>query len=670
MKRAFLCALILGCIAAVALTAEVTDEEQSDIDVLVTASRVEESVEDVPAYVSVITSDELSASGQTTLVDALEGLAGIHFRSSSGNPAQAEIAMRGFGENSFGRVLVLLDGRRLNRPDMASINWLEIPVENIERVEVVRGGSSVLYGDNAVAGVINIITKKGSKGFAFDVKGMYGSFNKNQEGAEVGGSIGALRLSANAEHTATDGYRDRSAYSSEGAGTSLGLDLERFSGSLSLSYSRLSYGIPGSLTEAQFESDPTQAQPFYNVAQANNQYLNADLAFTLTPTDRWLMDGGLSYGFKFVRTDFDYDDGFFPWSSFSDLMIHTLAFTPRISLASELLAGNRLIAGIDEYVDILGIQTFPDIGRTSTDLEARLNRSTTGLYASDDLSLSDLLTATAGIRYEFVWLAARTLKTSGTAFDESEFLHNLVYDVGLLLTPTAGSRLWAKYSTLFRYPFTDELVDFYGYLEVPFNTSLRPERGYQMDVGAETRLFGILKLAANGYWLDMTDEITSVETAPYVYLNINQDKTRHLGVETEVALSIPRWLELSANYSFAWATFRAGPNEGNRVPLVPAHKAGAEATVHTPLDVSLGGSAQYVSKQYFGGDIENALDPLAGYFLLGASVRYQPSNIQGDLDIYFGVDNLLDARYATTGYYGSYYPGEGRSWKVGASYRY
>jgi iron complex outermembrane receptor protein len=103
---------------------------------------------------------------------------------------------------------------------------------------------------------------------------------------------------------------------------------------------------------------------------------------------------------------------------------------------------------------------------------------------------------------------------------------------------------------------------------------------------------------------------------------------------------------------------------------VPAHKAGAEATVHTPLDVSLGGSAQYVSKQYFGGDIENALDPLAGYFLLGASVRYQPSNIQGDLDIYFGVDNLLDARYATTGYYGSYYPGEGRSWKVGASYRY
>ena len=130
---AALSTLILACLCAVGLTAQ-TQEEQSDIEVIVTASRVEESAAEVPAYVTVITAEELTASGQTTLVDALDGLAGIHFRSSSSNAAQAEISMRGFGENSHGRVLVLLDGRRLNRPDMASINWLEIPVENIERV--------------------------------------------------------------------------------------------------------------------------------------------------------------------------------------------------------------------------------------------------------------------------------------------------------------------------------------------------------------------------------------------------------------------------------------------------------------------------------------------------------------------------------------------------------
>lgn len=673
MNKILLCALILACALAVGLTAQ-TQEEQSDIEVVVTASRVEEPVEKVPAYVTVITSEELSASGQTTLVEALEGLAGIHFRSTSGNSALAEISMRGFGENSFGRVLVLLDGRRLNRPDMASINWLEVPVENIERVEVVRGGSSVLHGDNAVAGVINIITKKGTEGFAFDVSGMYGSFNQNQEGVGVSGSIGALRLSANAEHTATDGYRARSAYRSLGGGANLGLDLDRFSSSLALSYNRLSYGLPGSLTAAEFEADPTQAQPYYIIAQANNQYLNADLALSCNPVERWLLEGNVSYGLKFIQTDFDYDDGGgFPWSawsSFTDLTINTVSFTPKMSIDLPLLAGNRLVAGIDGYLDHLGLKSFPDIDRSSTTLEAQLTRATAGLYAKDDLSLSRLLTATAGIRYEFIWVAAETLKTSGTAFDEAQLSQSFVYDAGLLLTPAPRSRLWVKYGTMFRYPFTDEMVDFYGYLEVPFNTDLRPERGYQVDLGAETLLFGILKLAANGYLLDMTDEIASVETAPSVYLNVNQDKTRHVGVETEVALSMPRWIELSATYAFDWATFREGANKGNTVPLVPTHKAGAEVAAHTPLDLTVEVSGQYVSEQFFGGDVDNALDPLAAYILMSASVRYQPKYIPGDLDMYFGVDNLLDARYATTGYYGSYYPGEGRNWKLGASYRY
>jgi iron complex outermembrane recepter protein len=187
MNKIILCALAAACLFTVALTAQ-TQDEQSDIEVIVTASRVEEPAEEVAAFVSVITAEELSASGQTTLVEALDGLAGIHFRSSSGNAAQAEISMRGFGENSHGRVLVLVDGRRLNRPDLASINWLEIPVENIERIEVVRGGSSILYGDAAVAGVINIITKKGASGFDVAVSGQYGSFNQNQEGVEISGS--------------------------------------------------------------------------------------------------------------------------------------------------------------------------------------------------------------------------------------------------------------------------------------------------------------------------------------------------------------------------------------------------------------------------------------------------------------------------------------------------
>ena len=130
-----------------------------EAEVLVTASRDTRQASEVPANVTVITSGEIQQADCVSIVDALENLGGVYIRSITGNPATSEVGMRGFGENSSGRVLVLLDGQRLNGPDMAGINWLQIPVNNIERIEIVRGSGSVLYGDSAVAGVINVDRK-------------------------------------------------------------------------------------------------------------------------------------------------------------------------------------------------------------------------------------------------------------------------------------------------------------------------------------------------------------------------------------------------------------------------------------------------------------------------------------------------------------------------------
>jgi iron complex outermembrane receptor protein len=663
MSLRILAIFLLGALLAAPLVAE--GEEKSDIEVVVTASRIEEPAENVPADVTVITADDIVTAGQTTLVDALENLAGLRFRTFSGNAAQAEISMRGFGENSFGRVLVLLDGRRLNRPDMAGINWLQIPIENIERVEVIRGGSSVLYGDNAVAGVINIITKGGSKGLDVSTSAQYGSFNANQERAGASGSAGPWRFSGDAEHTATDGYRDRSAFRSIAAGANLGLDLGSFSSTLALSYDNLFYELPGALTKAEYETDPTQAQPGHTADEASNQYVNADLGISLSPNDRWLLDTHLAYGLKFIQNNI----ASFPL--FSDLTLHTFALTPKVKVDMDLLAGNRLVVGADGYYDLLNLKSFTDMSRSTSYLETQVSKMSLGVYAQDELSLLKWLILSGGLRYELAQIAAKTLKTSGANIDEQKIHQALVYDAGLLFKLSKDLRAWARYATTFRYPFVDEQVSIYGFGTDTFYKDLRPETGYNLEAGAAYRMFKMLTISGNGFLLDMNDEITFDLTK---FANVNLDKTRHFGVEAQADLVLANLLELSGNYTFTRAFFLEGANQGKTIPLVPVHQASANVVLHLPLGFDIGGSGQYVGETYAAGDLGNTQPLVDGYFLLGAFVRYRPSYLPGKLELYFGAENLLGTLYSTVAVYSSgqvfYYPGQGRSWKIGGSYRY
>jgi len=110
--------------------------------VIVEASRIKRTAEELPQSVTVITADQIKTSGAGDTVQALEKLGGLYFRKLSGNPAQTEVVMRGFSQNAHGRVLILVDGQRMNDPDMANPNWTRIPVEGIESrqgVEPTRG---------------------------------------------------------------------------------------------------------------------------------------------------------------------------------------------------------------------------------------------------------------------------------------------------------------------------------------------------------------------------------------------------------------------------------------------------------------------------------------------------------------------------------------------------
>ena len=265
MKKFLFLVLFFSLISFSPLHAESKNDDNPVTmeEVVVTATRDKQETRKVPANVTVITAEDISKSGATTVVEVLDKLESIQFRTSSGNSSQAYIDMRGFGgDNPYGKTLVMLDGRRLNRTDMSSIDWLQMPVNNIERIEVVRGPGSVLYGDAAIGGVINIITKKGKGEPKFNASLLAGSYGLNNERASVTGATNKWTYSVTGENNYNSGYRDRSKYSAQSGAFDLGYTAsDLLNISLGVSFNKTDYQMPGALTQLQMEQDRRQYQP-------------------------------------------------------------------------------------------------------------------------------------------------------------------------------------------------------------------------------------------------------------------------------------------------------------------------------------------------------------------------------------------------------------------------
>src|SRR6185503_9370794 len=175
--------------------------------VVITATRFEDSKRNLPVGVTVITAEDIERSASTNLGDILAQYGLLQIRDLAGSYNQ-QIDLRGFGVTGDQNTLILVDGLRLSENELESAQLSAIPLEAIERIEIVRGSGTVLYGANATAGTINIITRQPEAGERrLRVLGRYGSFRTKE--ASIGGSLqgehfgGGLTVSGQD----SDGYR-------------------------------------------------------------------------------------------------------------------------------------------------------------------------------------------------------------------------------------------------------------------------------------------------------------------------------------------------------------------------------------------------------------------------------------------------------------------------------
>ncbi|MCE5212206.1 MAG: TonB-dependent receptor [Deltaproteobacteria bacterium] len=650
-------------------------------EVVVTATRDTQETRKAPANVSVITAEEIENSGATTVVEVLDKLESIQFRTYSGNSAQAQIDMRGFGgDNPFGKTLMLLDGRRLNRTDMASVNWLQIPVNTIEKIEIVRGPGSVLYGDAAIGGVINIITKKGKGKPVFNASVIGGSYGLHDERVGVTGAVDKWTYAVTGENNFSSGYRDRSKYSAQGGGLDVGYSAnDLFNVSLGVSFDKVDYQMPGALTKEQMEQDRRQYQPGNSDNDGSDKYTNVNLGIK----SFWGSWGQFEINFLYGKKDLQMNMPSWFSYNYSDTDFDTYGVTPRYILEKEIFRfHNKVIVGLDYYNEPYEKNIFSDRERTVKLSTADFTRESLGCYVRDEFSILKNLILSAGYRFEQASIKGSNVdfSTPSNDFTDQKNTYDAeAYEAGLTWLWGKQSKVFAKYSTVYRIPFLDEVASFSGF-GGNFLTGLEKEKGISMETGAEFYPLENLKLGLTFFRIDMEDEIEYVyDPLTWTGENRNTGKTRHDGVEASLSYVWPKYFRIYGNYTYHMATFENGINNKKEMPMVPNHMANAGLEIYLPFNITLRSEVQHVGDAFLSGDNDNNTEKLEAHTLLNFYAQYKPTVGKLDFTAFLGIDNIANVKYSSFGidyeqysypgvsYPNYYYPMSGITFKGGIS---
>ena len=658
------------------LWAEAPKESRADVmmkEVVVTGTRSEERIERIPANVTVIDQGDLKNSNAKNVADLLRSEQGIVVRDLLSNGKSAQVDLRGFGEAAAYNNLVLVDGRRVNEIDLSGVDWTQIPLDQIERIEIVRGTGSVLYGDNAVGGVINIITKTPSDRFAASAGIVAGSYSRNKDYASVSGSHGPLAASLYGSYDAARGYRENNLYRAKDGGGKIVYDIAQFlSVNLSGSYHEDNYGLPGPLTKEQLFVNRRASLDPLDKAHTQDGYLKlgSDLFF-----GNWgNLVTDLSYRNRDSKSDFP--DSLFPYVLESH--IDTYGFNPRYVHKADVMGHkNTLITGVDFYWIDQDLKTYSGFFSPSATLTgvADISRNSYGLYVNDDFSLSETLILTLGARHEKAEYDLHQKDLSAffplAPLDETIEASENAYTAGLSWLYSGKSALFGRYNRSFRFPLTDELVLFdYTAGKIRVNQDLKPQTGDHYEVGAKHFFSPNVLVNVTLYRAEIGNEIFYNKTT---FTNENYDETLHQGVEIGARVNVFEQVTLLGNYTYEKASFRNGPFDGNDIPAVPRSRFNLGLRIHDIIpNLVFSADYRYTGDSYLISDQANRFEKLESYYTLDLRLSYAWKWVNA----FVGVNNVTDQQYSEYGVIGGftptpyYYPAPERNWVAGIERRY
>ena len=623
-------------------------DEQISLDkIVVTPSRYAQEISQAPTSLTVITQTDIKNSNAYNVVNILRPVPGIVVRDLYGNGVAASVDMAGFGGQAALNVLVLVDGRRVNDVDLSGVDWSQIPLDQVERIEVVRGGSGgVLYGDNASSGVINIITKKGSGEPKLNLETEYGSYDMNKQKVSLGGGIdNKLSYWFNGGREATHGYLNNSFAKANDFASKLEYS---FNDTLSMHFNSglhtSTYGMPASLWQDYIDRYGRR------YAKCGGDHANnKDNYYVLGAKADSSDFGGLDVDFSYRRKK---TDSYFPTAKLNTKrnLIKTFGATPKYTLDNNIFGhDNNLITGLDYYRADYTSNNYNRITDALLNPTAIRRNSIAG-YLQDEFSVFKKLVLVGGYRYESARHVFSYHDTSGwnPEIDTKVKHSQKVFNAGSVYTYMDDSSVFFNTGKSFRFPEVDEFTYNDASWQQLLNTNLKPQSAMNYQIGARHKFSDRFKGSISLFRMNVKNELYYDSKAfldmfgSWTGKNTNYDKTIHEGLESSIDMKLNDWINFFGNYAFTRAYFDGGQYNNNEIPMVPRHKGSVGLRFLLYKNIALNITGNYVGKRYFLNDQANAYSRLNGYMVADTNLSWH----RKDLTIAFGINNIFNKKYS------------------------
>ena len=632
--------------------------------VVVTASRFATPLSDAPIGMTVIDRDQVAASTASNLAELLGQQVSVQVRDNAGSPDR-QIDLRGFGITGDQNTLILLDGRRLNENELASTRLSAIPLASIERIEILRGSGSVLYGGGATGGTIHIITrasantsaKAPSEAFQSSLGLVAGSLDTRELRASTGASHDRVRFQVDASALDTANWRDNNALRQRNAGGELRTLFERGFLALRLGAESQQLGLPGARSLDQFKSDPRGTSTPKDHAQREDYRLALAGAWRTSSLE---FEAELAHREGRVASDYRQ----FDYYSVRDR--RTLTFTPR-------LRSTWSASGI-QHETVFGLDTeswrYATRGSSSAEMldspfvQTSASQQSQGLYVQHRAALAQGLSLTAGLRRQRIDDEIRDQVTPSLSVQGANWV--TASNLGVRQPLGAGFDVYARGGRSFRIATVDELTYFFPSdpQQLPTARLLVPQTSTDREIGLQWRMTGAA-LRLSVFRNDLNHEIHYYAPA---FSNVNLPPTQRAGLELEGSFQPMSQLDLSAGLTRVEARFRGGevggvPVTDREVPLVPRLSLKMAAVWRPSEGTRLSLAARHTGRQRFDNDQANEFDAMPSYTLVDIKVSQRSGRWLAALKI----GNLLDRRYFDYGILGGFpsspsvYPQSGRT---------